>query len=144
MPTEKCNATINGKPVKVILVDKGWKKMYFAKPRNYDVNTPHFEQRTNGSIKVHEHSPDCKQFRVMMSSEIYSGSFSSGTTFVQDRGMDMAVLPMFKTANGIALDFSPSGSNVTITSGSQWVIYALGKWGEWQDIQPKKDKTKFT
>lgn len=59
MPTERCNATINGKPVKVILVDKGWKKMYFAKPKNYDVNTPHFEQRTSGSIEVHEDSSDC-------------------------------------------------------------------------------------
>jgi len=50
----------------------------------------------------------------------------------------MAVLPMHKNANGIALDFSPSGSYVTVTSGSQWVIYALGKWGKWQVAPQKK------
>lgn len=144
MPTKRCDATINGKPVKVMLVDKGWKKMYFAKPKKgHEVETPHFEQITSGSIEVHQHSSDCKQFRVMSSSEIYSGSFSSGTSFVQNKGMDIAVLPMYETANGIALDFSSSGSYVNVSSGSQWVIYALGKWGEWQDV-PKNDKTKTT
>jgi len=77
---KKCDITINGKPVKVILTDNGLKKAYFAKPKNYDVETPHFEE-ISGSIKVHEHSPDCQQFRVMTSSEIYSGSFRIGNYF---------------------------------------------------------------
>jgi hypothetical protein len=143
VPTKKCDGTINGKPVKIIITDNGLKKAYFAKPKNYDVETPHFEQ-TSGSITVHEHSPDCRQFRVMTSSEIYSGSFTSGTTFASNNGKDMTVLPMKETTNGIALDFSSSGSYVTVTSGSQWVLMAFGNWGEWRDVQPKKDKTKFT
>jgi hypothetical protein len=118
-------------------VDKGWKKSYFAKPKNYDVITPHFEL-TRGKIEVHEHSLDCKQYRVLVSSEVYSGSFNSGTTFIDDKGMGIAVLPMFETLNGMALDFSPSGSYVTVTSGSQWVIYATGTWGEWKDVKPKE------
>jgi hypothetical protein len=143
MPTKKCDISIDGKPVKVILTDNGLKKAYFAKPKNYDVKTPHFEQ-TSGSITVHEHSPDCKQFRVMTSSEIYSGSFTSGTTFASNNGKDLAVLPMKDNANGCALDFSSSGSYVTVTSGSQWVLMAFGKWEEWRDVHPKKNKTKPT
>lgn len=141
MPPKKCDGTINGKPVKVIITDNGLKKAYFAKPKNYDVRTPHFEQ-VSGSITVHEHSPDCKQYRTMMSSEIISGSFASGTTFASNNGKEMAVLPMSETANGFALDFSPSGSNVTVTSGSQWVLMALGTWSEWRPVQPKKQTTK--
>ena len=143
MPTEKCNGEINGKPVKVILTDNGFKKAYFAKPKNFDVETPHFEV-TSGSIIVHQHSPDCKQFRVMSSSEVYSGSFTSGTTFASNNGKDMALLPMKGTANGFALDFSSSGSYVTVTSGSQWVLMAFGNWGEWRNVQPKKGDAKST
>jgi len=141
MPTKKCNGTIDGKPVKVIVKDNGLKIAYFAKPKKYDVTTPHFEQPVSGSITVHQHSPDCKQFRVMISSEIYSGSFTSGTTFASNNGKDMAVLPMKETANGFAINFSSSGSKVTITSGEQWVLMAYGKWGEWRDVQPKKTKS---
>jgi len=140
MPAKKCDGKIDGKPVKVIITNSGIKKAIFAKPKEYDVKTPHFEL-TSGSIIVHQHSPDCRQFRVMTSSEIYSGSFTSGTTFASNQGKDMAVLPMSETANGFSLDFSPSGSNVTITSGSQWVLMAFGTWGEWRDVQPKKNKT---
>lgn len=73
----------------------------------------------------------------MTVSEIYSGSYDSGTHFAANKEMDIAVLPMGETINGFALDFDPSGSYVTVTSGSQWVIHALGKWGEWQ-VTPKK------
>ena len=139
VPAKKCDGQINGKPVKVILTDNGFKKAYFAKPKHYDVKTPHFEQ-TSGSITVHQHSPDLKQFRVMTSSEIYTGSFTSGTTFAGNQGKDMAVLPMSETANGFKLYFSPSGSNITITSGSQWVLMAFGTWGEWRYVKPKLQK----
>ena len=138
MPAKKCDGTINGKSVKVILTNRGWKKDYFAKPKDYNVKTPHFEVKTNGSIDVHEHSPNLEYFRVMAVSEVYSGSFSSGRTFAPNNGMDLAVLPMNETANGFALDFSSSGSTVTVTSGSQWVLMGLGKWGEWQKVPPKK------
>lgn len=139
MPTKKCDGKIDSQPVKVILISKGWKKAYFAKPKKgYEVKTPHFEERIDGTIQVHEHSPDCKKFRVMTRAEIYSGSYTSGTTFASNNGMDMAVLPMSETANGFALDFSSSGSSVTITSGSQWVLMAFGKWGEWQVAPQKK------
>ena len=129
---------INGKPVKYIIVDKGWKKAYFAKPKRYDVETPHFEQKTNGTLQVHQHSLDCKLFRVMTVSEIYSGSLNSGSSFVHNKGLDMALLPMNETANGFTLDFSSSGSSVTVTSGSQWVLMAFGKYGEYRNVPQKK------
>lgn len=41
------------KPVKMIVVDKGFKKMWFAKPKNLDVDTPHIVE-INGTLAVHE------------------------------------------------------------------------------------------
>ena len=72
MPTVKFDGKINGKPVKVIVIDKGWKTMYFAKPKNLDVETPHFEQKVNGTLEVHVDSADDKSYRVMSVNAIYS------------------------------------------------------------------------
>ena len=132
MPTIKFDGKINGKPVKVIVVDKGWKKMYFAKPKKFDVNTPHFEQAVNGTLEVHLDSAGGQSFRVMNVNAIYSRS-----TYAENEGMDMAVLPMNQTANGFAINTSLSGSYVSIPSGSQWCLMALGTFGPWQ---PKHSK----
>ena len=138
MPTVKFDGKINGKPVKVIVIDKGWKTMYFAKPKNLDVETPHFEQKVNGTLEVHVDSADDKSYRVMSVNAIYSGSFYSGSTFAENKGMDIAVLPMNPTANGFAINTSLSGSYISIPSGNLWCLMALGTFGPWQ---PKQNQT---
>jgi len=119
MSTEKYNGDINGKPVKVIVKDKGYKKMWFAKPKNFDVETPHFEQKVDGTLEAHLDSADDNSFRVMSISSIYSGSFYSGSTFANNKGMNMMVLPMNPTANGFAIDTSLSGSYIQIPNGNE-------------------------
>ena len=137
MPTVKFDGKINGKPVKVIVVDKGWTKSYFAKPKNFDVDTPHFEKAVNNTLEVHLDSADGQSFRVMNVNAIYSGSFYSGSTFAENKGMDIAVLPMNETANGFAINTSESGSRVSIPSGSEWCLMVLGSFGSWQQKHPK-------
>jgi len=140
MPKTKFDGEINGKPVKVIVVDKGWKMMYFAKPKNFDVDTPHFEQAVNSTLEVHMDSADNQSFRVMNVNKIYSGSFYSGSTFAVNNGMDIAVLPMNPTANGFAINTSLSGSYIKIPSGKQWCLMALGSFGPWQPKYTSHDK----
>lgn len=128
---------INGKPVKVIVKDKGYKKMWFAKPKNFDINTPHFEQEINGTLEVHFDSPDGQSFSVMTANAVYSGSFYSGSTFAKNQGMDMAVLPMNPTANGFAIDTTLSGSYIKLSSDKEWCLMAFGTRGPWQPKQSK-------
>lgn len=132
MPTKKFDGTIEGKPVKVIVVDKGYTKMWFAKPKMFDVNTPHFEQRVNGTLEVHLDSADGKSFSVMKVDSICSGSFYSGSTFAENRGMDIALLPMSEEATGFAIDVRAGGSYLDVPSGSVWCLMALGSFGPWQ------------
>jgi hypothetical protein len=132
---KKFNGKINNKPVKVIVKNKGYKKEWFAKPKDFNINTPHFEQKISGTLEVHEDSADGKSFRVMTVNNVYSGSFYSGSTFVANKGMDIAVLPMIETANGFAINTSSSGCLVMIPSGNEWCLMAFGIYGPWQ---PKK------
>jgi len=135
MVKEKFDGKINGKTVKVIVVDKGYEKNWFAKPKNFDIDTPHFEQRVGGTLEVHEDSADGKSFRIMSVDQVVSGSFQFGSTFASNSGLNMVVLPMKPSANGFAIDTSQSGSSITIPSGNQWCLIALGSFGSWQ---PKK------
>ena len=132
MPTQKFNGEIDGRLVKVIVKDKGYKKMWFAKPKNFDIETPHFEQQVDGTLEVHQDSADGKSFRVMKVDNIQSGSFSSGSTFASNEGLDLVVLPMNKTADGFAIDTSQSGSSITIPSENEWYLMGFGSFGPWQ------------
>jgi len=133
------NGKINEKHVKVIVRAKETKTMYFAKPKELDVNTPHFEVSVvDDKITLHEDSADGNSFRVMDVSEIYSGSFRVGTTFAVSRGMDMAALPMNETANGFAINVSHAGAYIQIPHGDEWCLMAYGKWGVWQTKPPKQ------
>jgi hypothetical protein len=123
---------INGKPVKVIVINKGWKQAWFAKPKSFDVNTPHFEQEVNGKLELHEDSADGKSFRVMNVVTIYSGSLNSGITFAENKGRDMAILPMCETSDGFTINTNLSGSSVTVPSGQHYCLMAYGKYGPWQ------------
>ena len=132
MPTSKFNGEIDGKQVKVIVISKEWKTMYFAKPKNFDISAPHFEQFVDGRLELHEDSPDDKSFRVMKVSEIWSGSFNSGKTFLENKGLSIIILPMQEDANGFTINANSSGSYVTIPTGSQWCLMARGEWEPWQ------------
>jgi hypothetical protein len=133
MPTKKFDGMIDGKPVKVIVVDKGYTKMWFAKPKKFNVNTPHFEQRVNGTLEVHADSADGKSFSVMNVDSIYSGSFHSGSTFAENNGKNIPLLPMSQEANGFAIDVRGSGSYLELPSGSVWCLMTLGSFGPWQE-----------
>lgn len=132
MSAKKFNGKINGKPVKVIVVDKGYKKMWFAKPKNLDVNTPHFIQDIGGTLEVHEDSANGESFRVMSVDSILSGSFQSGSTFASNQGKDMVILPMSQEADGFAIRTSYSGSSISLPSESQWCLMGIGSFGTWQ------------
>jgi hypothetical protein len=136
MPKFKIDGKIDSKPVKVIVRTKELGTIYMAKPKNFDINTPHFEISVDGKMEVHEDSPNGSRFRVMNMSEIWSGSIDSGITFAENKGMDIAVLPMHETATGFSINTSPSGSYVTIPTGSQWCLMAVGTYGPWQ-VKPK-------
>jgi hypothetical protein len=132
MSPEKFDGKIDGKPVKVIVKENGYKRQWFAKPKSFDIATPHFEQKVNGTLEVHLDSPDGKSFRIMNIKAIYSGSFYSGSTFADSKGMDIAVLPMNPTANGFAINTSESGSYVRIPQAKEWCLMALGSFSPWQ------------
>lgn len=97
-----------------------------------DVNTPHFEQEVNGTLAVHIDSSDGNSFSVMNVRSIYSGSFYSGSTFAENKGLDIALLPMAKEADGFAIDVQKRGSYMEVPSGSVWCLMALGSFGPWQ------------
>ncbi len=40
MPAKKFNGKINGKSVKVISSENNYKKQWFAKPKEFDIDTP--------------------------------------------------------------------------------------------------------
>ncbi len=132
MPEFKIDGKIDSKPIKLIVKTRELGTMYMAKPKNFDISTPHFEISVDGKMQMHEDSPNGSRFRVMNVSEIWSGSIDSGITFAESKEVDIAVLPMFETANGFTIDTSSSGSYVTIPTGSQWCLMAVGKYGPWQ------------
>jgi len=131
MSTEKFNGKIDGKPVKMIVMDRGYKKQWFAKPKNHDVDTPHFVE-IGGTLEVHEDSANGKSYRVMSVDTIVSGSFQSGSTFASNHGKNMVILPMSQEANGFAIDTSYSGSSISLPSGSLWCLMGVGSFGAWQ------------
>ena len=139
MPTKKCNGMINGKSVKLIVVDKGWKQEYFAKPKNKDINVPHFVN-AKGTLEVHEDSANDGSFRIMEVDMVYSGSYNVGGTFASNRGMDFVVLPMNSTANGFAINTNSVGIQVSVPCGNEWCIMAFGTFGPWQPKNKHHDK----
>jgi hypothetical protein len=138
---KRFDGKIDGKDVKVIVRTRETKTIFFAKPKEFDVNTPHFEVSVEGDMTLHEDSADGNSFRVMDVASIYSGSLRIGNTFAMNKGMDMAVLPMNETANGFAINVTDAGANVQIPFGDEWCLMAYGKWGDWQLKRPKLGQT---
>ena len=131
MSKKKFNGEINGKPVKMIVSEKeGFKKQWFAKPKNDDVDTPHFVEY-HGTLQVHEDSANGESFRAMDVNLVYSGSFETGSTFASNHGMDMVILPMSEEANGFAINTSYSGSAISVTSNKVWCLIGIGTFGAW-------------
>jgi hypothetical protein len=115
----KFDGKIEGKPVKGIQRTTQYGTTYMAKPKFFDVNTPHIEVLPDGRMEVHEDSYDGRLFRVMQN--YLEGSIDSATSHIRNEGMDMAVFPMYE-ANGFTID--------------TWCLRIMGKFGPW------KQKTK--
>jgi hypothetical protein len=133
--TKKCDGTMDGKPVKLIIIDKGWKQDFFAKPKDKDLDTPHVIS-VNGTLEVHQDSADGKSFRAMDVSQVGSGSLRIGSTFASNNGMALVILPMHTTANGFAINTNYAGNQITLPNDGEWCIMAFGKFGDWRD-KPK-------
>jgi hypothetical protein len=129
--TKKCNGTIDDKPVKLIIRDKGWKQEYFAKPKDKDLDTPHIVA-VNGTLDVHLDSADGNSFRPMYVDQVGSGSLRVGSTFAANRGMYMVILPMYPTADQFAINTNYSGGLITLKNPDEWCIMAFGTLGTWQ------------
>ena len=130
MPEIKFDGKLDGKSVKEIIrtTEKG--TMYMLKPKNLDTNTPHFMFPINGKMEVHEDSPDSTHFRKMTVN--WDGSIDSGISFFENRGLHVAVVPMHATADGFAIGSNPDGVNLKAPE-RQWWLYAVGKYGPWQE-----------
>ncbi len=131
MPKSEFNGKIDGKHVKTIVkyVD-GREPEVFAKPKNSDVNTPHF-YNFEGNIEIHQDSADNRFFRKMDLVKVASGSLSSGITFVANEGLDLAMLPVKESADGFSLDTNGSGCVVSFPHGSEHVVMGYGNWTNW-------------
>jgi hypothetical protein len=132
MSKEEFDGQIDGKKVKTIVKtnDKG-ETMYFAKPKNMDTVTPDF-RKYGGTMSVHQDSPDGNFYRLMENIAFIGSTFyPQALTFAQSQGMDLAVLPMKKTANGYVIDTSASGATIQLPA-PDWCLVAIGKWGEWK------------
>jgi len=82
MSNYEFNGEIDGKQVKVIVKTKKEKKQYFAKPKKFNVNTPHFIEKHN-VLEVHADFADGNYFRVMQPSLIGRGTYNSGKNFTR-------------------------------------------------------------
>jgi hypothetical protein len=127
------DATIDGARIKVIL--KPNKGQWFAKPKDQDISTPHFYDDGQG-LEVHQDSPDGTCYRVMYAESICSGSYPSGKSWVSNKGMDLAVLPMQEQADGFSISTTPSGSSLWLPADS-YCLMAVGRWSEWMLKAPK-------
>lgn len=132
MPKETIDATIDGARIKVIFKERQW----FAKPKDHDIDTPHFYQDTNGILEVHQDSADDLYYRTMKPNMICSGSYSSGSTWVTNQGTGLAVLPMETSANGFRVLTTPSGSTLLLPADS-WCLMAVGPWSGWIKKPPR-------
>ena len=135
--TQKCDGTIDGKCVKLIIIDKGYQQEFFAKPKEKDIDTPHIVA-INGSLDVHLDSADGNSVRVMTVNQVGSGSLSVGSTFASNNGMDMVILPMHPTANQFAITTTYSGSSIKLQNAEEWCIMAFGTLEPWQAKKKKQ------
>ena len=120
--------------------DKGYKVEYFAKPKDFDINTPHVTV-INNTLEVHEDSADGNFFRKMEVDRTLSGSVQVAGTYASNHNMDLVILPMSATPNGFVINTSKAGAQFTSqTNQKEWVVAAVGKFGEWQPKNPNQDR----
>lgn len=128
---EEFNGFINGKEVRIIIKAKlNEEKMYFAKPKNNDIDTPDFREYQN-ALTVHQDSSGALQYRVMNTSMIGSMYLPAGLTFLNSSGAITLALPMTKDNENCQISTSPSGANI-ILKNAGYVLVAFGTFGEWK------------
>ena len=128
------DGTIDGKKVKIIVKLKNGIKEWFAKPKNKDIETPHFEER-NGVLRVHQYSKDNKQYRIMKQPfNIESKTLADGLIIIPSEN-SVIVVPITIDNTGFCME-TQSGQVIisSLVSGAQYLV-AEGKWDEWK---PKK------
>lgn len=125
----KFDGKIDDKPVKGIRRATEDGTTYMAKPKCFNVNTPHIKVSPDGRMEVHEDSYDGSRFRVLQN--YLEGSIDSALTFIGNEGMDMVVFPMYE-ANGFTIDSGLNGSRVLIPTGNTWCLRIVGKFGPWK------------
>ena len=127
---EEFNGIIDGREVKTIVKVKDKIKQWFAKSKDRNVSTPHFEERNN-NLNVHQDSADNTQYRTMQNTSfIGSITLPSGLTFIPFNG-DIAVLPMTIDNNNYRINHSTSGAEVILSASGSAVLVAKGEWGNW-------------
>ena len=127
---EEFDGDIDGKEVKTIVKLTGRVKQWFAKPKNKDIPTPHFDER-NGVLRVHQDSADNTQCRVMQKqSFIGSIALPSGQNFLPSEE-GIAVIPMTIDNDRYRINYSASGALVSLSASGALVLIAEGVWGEW-------------
>ncbi len=127
---EEFDGNIDGKNVKTIVKLTDRVKQWFAKPKNKDTPTPHFEER-NGVLSVHQDSADNTQYRTMRSPLFGSIALPSGQNFLPSKN-DIAVIPMTADNDGYRINYSVSGASVSLSASGATVLIAKGIWGEWR------------
>lgn len=124
------DGNMDGKKVKTIVKIKEKIKKWFAKPKNKNIPTPHFEER-QGVLTVHQDSADGTQYRPMQDiSFIGSVPLPSGANFLPWEH-DIAVVPMTISNNEYVINHSIGGAYVSLPFSGANVLIAKGIWGEW-------------
>lgn len=128
---KEIDGVIDGKPVKVIIKETPHKKQVFAKPKNKDIELPHFETY-EGTITVHQDSKDGMMYSVMNCHSVAGTAVGSGTTFAQNNDMDFAFLPVEEQGNNFVLRSGSTATEIRLQKKSKGLI-AYGKWRDWKE-----------
>src|SRR3989344_7152981 len=125
---EEFDGEIDGIRVKTIVKFTENCKQWLAKPKNRDIETPHFKEKES-VLEVHQDSPDNSKYRTMNNiSSIGSVSLPSGLIFLPMQ-KDIAVLPMTADNDKYVIKNTISGVNIYLNFSGDYVLVALGEWG---------------
>ncbi len=142
MEVKEFDGDIDSRKVKTIMKLTDRVKQWFAKPKNKDTPTPHFEER-NGVLSVHQDSADNTRYRVMLNpSFIGSIALPSGQNFLSSEN-GIAVLPMTIDNNTYVINNSISGAYLYLPFSGATVLVAKGVWGDWFPKQFFNSKITF-
>ena len=138
MGRKKFNGFIDDKEVKAIIQTnfKG-EKMFSAKAKNNDIDTPDFRESSFGTNFHQDASGALKLYRKMDNVSIGSVCLQAGSNFISANNSNLAVLPIEEN-EGFNIKTSPSGVSLDLRKEG-WALVARGEYCEWEE---KKEKAK--